>query len=925
MIDPQWERVKAILSEALDLDPAERAAYVDAAVGDDEALRQEVEVLLNIELSGLNFLEVPVQELIGGIPAEVMPETIGSYRIKECIGRGGMGAVYLAERVDGDFQQRVAVKLVHSAVYDTQHRLRFQAERQILAQLNHPNIARLYDGGVTKPTGIADHRLPYLVMEYVDGISIDQYCDENKLSVDDRLQLFQQVCEAVGHAHRSLIVHRDLKPSNILVTEDQEGGSGPVVKLLDFGIAKLLKPDTDLPTLTESGARVMTPEYAAPEQVRGEPITTVTDIYALGVLLYRLLTGHKPYALKGKLLHEIEQVICDVSPRRPSTAIMQVEGEITPDTISAARGANVQRLKRQLRGDLDNIVLKALRKEPSLRYWSAEAFAEDIDRFLTNKPVEARTPTMRYRVKKFVLRHQVGVGLSVLIMLMSAVGAWAFYQQAKRIVDERDRAGRVLDYVIGLFDVIDPDEGADGQLAKAANEIVDAGVRQANIGLKDRPDEQADLLSVMGDLYIKLGAFKKAVNTHQNVVAIRTAQLPEAKEKYLQGLHRLAVSYLENNDFGSADSLFLIVREEVLNHYGNESVEFAAVLTNYGDLLQQQSKLDEAEVVLGKAIAIQEKKSDIEALLKSKMEMAQVLYALYKNDEAEKILNSISLEYERLGKEKTIDKAFVLSLFAKILEQRKQYKYADSMQVIAMEMRATILGDAHPSIATILTNRARLYHKLKNYSKAEELTKMALSIDERGIGKDDPRYGITLGNLGAIQKQLGKLDSAEFNYRESIRILEKGYGKNHPALATRLKTLAMLLREKGKPEQALVHAIQAEKIFNSRVPIANQIRGNIYITLGKIYIDLKRYVKAEDAFRTCLAYRMKNYRSSHYLVGSAKSFIGQALMHQNNLIESEKYLKEGLEIMVKERKENKNIIEARQHLIRVQYLLQRQS
>ena len=385
MTAERWERIQALFHEASVVRREERAAYLQARCADDPALFGEVETLLHDIDSSDDLLGGAVQEAAAQVLATRDGDRIGPYAIERRLGEGGMGAVYLAARDDDQYHKKVAIKLVRSELRTTEIVGRFRSERQILANLDHPGIARLLDGGATASGG------PYVVMEFVDGVPIDEYCAAGGLSVKARLQLFLKVCAAVAYAHRNLVVHRDIKPANILVTKDGEP------KLLDFGIAKLLTPDalTEYPR-TMAHERLMTPDYASPEQIRGEPITTATDIYSLGMLLYELLTGVRPFRTEGLRPTECERLICEATPAKPSAA-----GD----------------RRRELEGDLDGIILMALRKEPSRRYGSVEQVAEDIVRHLDGLPVTARPDTWRYRAGKFASRHRLAVAASMVVFL----------------------------------------------------------------------------------------------------------------------------------------------------------------------------------------------------------------------------------------------------------------------------------------------------------------------------------------------------------------------------------------------------------------------------------------------------------------------------------------------------------------------------
>jgi eukaryotic-like serine/threonine-protein kinase len=425
MTPDNWNKVKALFSAALEQEPSRQAAFLRQACPDDD-LRQEVEKLLRNHEQAGDFLRDPVVA-----PDPLVGRRLGAYKLLRLIGSGGMAGVYLGERADQEYRKQVAIKIVRPGPDTAELLSRFRAERQTLAALDHPNIVKLLDGGST------DEGLPYLVMDYVPGIPIDQYCDACKLSTEQRLRLFLAVSAAVDHAHQKLVIHRDLKPTNILVTSDG------VPKLLDFGIAKVLSPDTRS-VLTQTGMRRLTPAYASPEQVRGQPVTPASDVYSLGVILYELLTGHQPYKLKQPTPGELEQAICGEEPETPSLSVGRVETETasdgttvakTPERVSQTREGQPEKLRRRLRGDLDNILLKALQKEPGRRYGSVEELAQDIDRHLNHLPITARPPSLAYRASKFVQRHKAEVSTGVLATVVLSAAAALFTLNAFRVRD----------------------------------------------------------------------------------------------------------------------------------------------------------------------------------------------------------------------------------------------------------------------------------------------------------------------------------------------------------------------------------------------------------------------------------------------------------------------------------------------------------
>ncbi|CAN5530042.1 hypothetical protein BH20VER3_BH20VER3_08880 [soil metagenome] len=479
----RWARVKELFEAAVDLAPDERATLLEKECASDESLRHEIESLLASDEQAEGFIEQPAVEL----PHDLFPagdeeplagRQFGAYQIIREIGRGGLGAVYLARRSDDEYRKEVAVKVIRRGLDTDDILRRFRNERQILAQLDHPNIARLTDGGTT------DDGLPYFVMEHVKGEPIAAYCDANALTLTDRLKLFRKVCAAVTYAHQNLVIHRDLKPSNILVTPEGEP------KLLDFGIAKLLSTDDEMLTQTTPGLRAMTPDYASPEQIKGEKITTASDIYSLGVLLYELLTTRKPYRLKTRTTEEISRAITEQEPERPSTASRR--GDSSPQS-------EIQNPK-SLRGDLDNIVLKAMRKEPARRYASVAQFSDDIRRHLEGLPVIARQDTLRYRSEKFIRRHKVGVAAAALIALSLIGGIIATFWQAHRATQQRDRAERRFADVRKLSNALLFDIAPKIERLEGSTEARESLVRRALEYLDSLAEESASDLELRSEL-----------------------------------------------------------------------------------------------------------------------------------------------------------------------------------------------------------------------------------------------------------------------------------------------------------------------------------------------------------------------------------------------------------------------------------------
>lgn len=565
MIVDRWQRVKELFDAASKLEPETRTTFLKLACRDDEGLLDEVESLLSASEDAGEFIEKPALKLgtsgtagdsLFDIAAferaqpELIGKVVGPYRIVDEIGEGGMGKVYRAVRADDVFQRQVAIKIVKRGMDTDFIRRRFKNERQILAGLNHPNITRLLDGGTT------EDGLPYFVMEYIHGLPLLEYCDERRLNTNERLKLFLKVCAAVQYAHQNLIVHRDLKPRNILVTSDGEP------KLLDFGIAKILNLDLSSQTAdpTIQRLRLMTPEYASPEQARGEIITVASDVYSLGIILYELLSGHRPYRLGQIAPHEVARVICEIEPPRPSTAVKSIvkvpktkdrdTETITPEGVSAARASAPEKLGWRLRGDLDNIVLMAMRKEPARRYASIEQFAEDIRRHLEGKPVIARHDTFLYRTSKFLGRHSWGVIAVLLLVVSMAAGVGTTVYQARRADRRFDEVRKLTNYF--LFDLHDAMEKLPGSVP--VREMLVRRALQYLDSLSQEASDDPGLLSELATAYQKvgdvqgspsrpnLGSTSGALQSYQKALAIRE-KLVGLRSNDFEAKRELAISY----------------------------------------------------------------------------------------------------------------------------------------------------------------------------------------------------------------------------------------------------------------------------------------------------------------------------------------------------------------------------------------------
>src|SRR5262245_35073041 len=548
----RWTEIRALFEELVDLPPAERQGRL-AQVADRE-IADRVGRLLAADSEAGRFLETPAVAVAGGFfdgLAEAVdepspPARIGPYRVLGRLGRGGMGEVLLAERADGLFDQRVAIKLLRRGMASDEVLSRFSRERRILARLEHPHIARLLDGGATE-----DGR-PYFVMELVEGEPITEFCRSRSLPVEDRLRLLQDACDAVATAHRNLVVHRDLKPSNVLVTKDGE------VKLLDVGIAKLLGPDDtgEAAAQTRTELRLLTPAYAAPEQILGEPVTTATDVWALGALAYELLTGTLPQKREGRSAAALATAAAEDVKERPSQRVAREDREALP--FASATEADRRRLERRLRGDLDNILLAALRREPERRYGSVTALAGDLRRYREGQPIKARPDTFGYRFSKFVRRNRVGVAAAVLVFLSLvagiAVAAWQARRaeaHAKTAAAAARRAEAVKEFLIGLFEVADPEQASGGSVT--ASDLLDQAGTRLQSELASEPDVQADLLETVARIDKGLGRLDTAEDLAERSLAIREKILPSGDAAIGRSLATLGAVQMSKGQLDQAE------------------------------------------------------------------------------------------------------------------------------------------------------------------------------------------------------------------------------------------------------------------------------------------------------------------------------------------------------------------------------------
>ena len=739
--DPgRWARITEIVGQAVDLHGEARVRFLRDACGTDADLRAAVDSLLAAHAGGGILAELP-DEPVG---SAVSPEVVGPYRIVHRLGDGGMGSVYLAVRQGPGFTQRVALKLMRAGFVDPVVAARLGIEQQILARLEHPNIARFIDGGTTAAGQ------PYVAMEYVEGTNVVRYCDEHGCSVSQTLELFILICEAVHYAHQQLIVHRDLKPSNILVTADGHP------RLLDFGIAKLLDPDLE-PHHHSRSATWCTPAYASPEQVRGEAVTTLSDVYSLGVMLYELLTGRRPYRVDDRSPAEMARVVSEVEATRPSAVV------------------DSPRLKRLLAGDLDTIVLKALEKEARRRYGSARELADDLRRYLQREPVQARPARLGYRLSKFVGRNRVSVIAGVVIAASMLAGLLAASWQASvaqrervRAEAERRQSQGVTDFVIGLFSSDDPSVDI---VAKRA--MLEQGIREAE-DLAGQPDAHAAAVDALAQAFWNLGLYPEAAALSTRAYEIQRRQHPDGHPDVAASLTRLAGAVERVGNPDSTERLYRAALAMARRFTPEADPIQLDALLNLGRRARGDGRLGEADSILRLAMAFSTRTF---------------------GPEAESTLN-------------------VMHQVAMAARSGGDLAKADSVFRRMIEIRRRTLGPQHPRVAASMFFHGDVLRELGQTDSAEATYRAALGILERAAGPDAVGLVHGLHSLGALLADRGEADEAVAVAQRATRILTARYGAHNITTARGKENLAGVLRSVGRFAEAesLYREVLDEKI-----------------------------------------------------------------------------------------------------------------
>ncbi len=731
---------------------------------------------------------------------QALPQRVGPYRIIQVLGEGGMGVVYEAEEME-PVRRRVALKLIRAG-HDTREVLhRFDAERRALAVMNHASIAKVLGAGTT------ESGQPYFAMELVRGQPITTWCDSRRLSVRERLALFINVCEAVQHAHQKGVIHRDLKPSNIIVS-DEEGHAQP--KVIDFGIAKALGPASNA-TLTMSGMAVGTAAYMSPEQADAGQVDVDTraDIYSLGVMLYELLVGHLPVDpnAMGLFVFLARLVAGNVTPPTPSAGLQTVERERI--TVAHQRRTDPRQLRRDLKGDLDWIIMKAMQPDRAMRYETANGLAADLRRFLADEPVAARPPSAAYRMSKFVRRHRVGVMAAAVVSvavtasaIVATVGLVRSTRAERRAADEAEAAKQVTNFLVDLFRVSDPGESRGNTLT--AREILDRGTRRVTTELASQPLMQARMMQTMGAVHAQLGQYGPARSLLGDALRIREQHLPANDPLVGETLAALGDVARARGDHDEADRLLtraLAIREKA---FGPEHIDVATTLASIAALRWQQGQASAAESLYKRVLILDRtvRTPDDPRTARDMRGLAAVYLRQKRYDDAEALWKETLALQERTLSGDHPDVGSTLNNLGGLFYNRGRYADALPYYQRARPIIEKSLGPLHPSTASVINNLAEVEWKLKHYRESEVLFRQALSVKERSLTADSPSLAVTLNGMAGLLRDQGRFAEAEPLYQRALEIRERAFGATHPDVGETLRDYADLLTRAGRAAQA---------------------------------------------------------------------------------------------------------------------------
>jgi serine/threonine-protein kinase len=838
----EWTVLQEIVNTAADLDYEHRDAYLLKACDGQPLLRSRVDSLLAAFSTGeATFIGSAIEQAASAALDKELPTAgarLGAYRIQGVIGRGGMGVVYEALRDDDQYRMRVAIKVVATGLLSRDVLQRFRNERQILANLDHPNIAHLLDGGAT------ESGLPYVVMEFVDGLPIDEYCTRNQLTQRQRLTLFVNVARAIQYAHQKLVVHRDLKPGNILVTEHG------IPKLLDFGIAKLLRLDDQVasqPKTVELG-RMMTPEYASPEQIRDEPITTATDVYQLGVVLYQLLTGRLPFPVSGTGLLKLQQQICEREPLKPA-----------------------------LGNDMDLVILKALEKEPASRYTSAAAFADDIESYLRGFPVQARPASWGYVTRRFVRRNRLGSFTAALFLLLIAGSVIGMAMLTKRARIEASTSNQIADFVVGLFDSNEPGNGRGDQIT--ARELLDRGIPRIEGGLKDSPEVRARILNTMGGIYNRLGDYRNAAHLLSESIDLRKNVLRREDMDLAGTVSNLADNAADLGHMGEAENLFREALRIERKLFRGDNQDLASGISNLSSILGEEGKLAEAETLNVQALEMRRRVLGLNApeTLITANNLETVYMQEGKYSQAVTLARDVLTRRQAVEREFHPDLGFSWGNLANTLMALGQYDEAETAARKALQIRLKAYPAEHPQIQWGRTTLADVLCSAGKAAEAESLAQQALAQSLSAAAEGNSLTAYAQYVLGAVRLAEGKTPAARKLFEGALALREKSQPPGSHYIATNWLNLAETDMALDNLPTAVTEAERAAEMFHAALGPSNVFLANAKTVLAELHaaqghwsITASLSQQALDTYRVALP-------PVHPATARAQSTLGWAL------------------------------------------------
>jgi serine/threonine-protein kinase len=799
-----WSIIEKIVDQALEVPFEKREQFIRDKCGNDSHLRQKILSYLNSIQQSTSFFSKADKALStvintsassrSAFTSKLIGSVIDKYEIVDLISHGGMGTVFLAQRVDGVYEQTVALKIVRHGMETPENICRFEKEREILAGLNHPNIARLIDGGVT------DFGLPYLVMEYVDGTPIDEYCENNKLTISQRIELVISLCNAVQFAHNNLVIHRDLKPANILI--DKNGH----VKILDFGIAKLVEDRIDFEDESEvTSTHAVTPAYAAPEQITGNSVTTSTDTYSMGVLLYKLLVGVTPFNLNDVSPFSGREKIVNQEPLKPSLKFSQLTTE-QRNKFSKSRLVSASKLFKILKVDLDAILLKSLRKEACKRYQTIDNLVEDLKRYLSNKPVFAHQGSFSYRTKKLVRRNYKQIFVAAAIILLSVT--FAIFH-SNRITEEKNiaqyeamKTAEISSLLFDLFEANTPDQSLGETVT--AQELLERGLNRAE-KLVNQPELQAQMFGVIGKVYLKIGNVSKSKSLIDKSVDIYTRVYGKEHPETALAIASQALVQSSIGNYSDAEMLYDYALGVLEDHSGAYLNKYTDSINEQGYVLRRQGKYEEAEEVFRKN------------------------YNLLKDQHGE------------------LNPKVVAALNGVGVTQfnRGYYERAENIFREVLEKRIQIYGDTHPDIAESKNSLGALLMNLGQFKEAEKLFEDAFYLRNRILGENHPKTLLTLNNLAILQRDRGKFDLSATSFEKVISKKEKRFGTNTVASAISYFSYGELLLMMERFEEANTQFNKSLQIFEDFLGDDHSFTARSKMNLGTGYLYTNKIDEAE--------------------------------------------------------------------------------